>query len=138
MEIKKLSNSLQKLRCIQQRLTKEFELSTGFSLTRYEILSFLDEKEKCLQNEIADHLEIDPAAITRQLKILEEDGFVTRDRNKDNAREVIVSLTDYAKKELQACKDKHKNRKTDVAISIGKQDMDKLIKILSHIEESFQ
>lgn len=138
MEIRKLSNSLQKLRCIQQRLTKEFELSTGFSLTRYEILSFLDEKERCLQNEIADHLEIDPAAITRQLKILEEDGFVTRDRNKDNAREVIVSLTDYAKKELQACKDKHKNRKTDVAISIGKQDMDKLIKILSDIEENFQ
>ena len=104
MEIKELSNSLQKLRCIQQRLTKEFELSTGFSLTRYEILSFLDEKEKCLQNEIADHLEIDPAAITRQLKILEEDGFVTRDRNKDNAREVIVSLTDYAKKNCKLAK----------------------------------
>ncbi len=138
MEIKELSNSLQKLRCIQQRLTKEFELSTGFSLTRYEILSFLDEKEKCLQNEIADHLEIDPAAITRQLKILEEDGFVTRDRNKDNAREVIVSLTDYAKRELKICKDKHKNQKTDVAISIDNKDMDQLIKILSHIEECFQ
>ena len=138
MEIKELSNSLQKLRCIQQRLTKEFELSTSFSLTRYEILSFLDEKQKCLQTEIADHLEIDPAAITRQLKILEGDGFVTRDRNKDNAREVIVRLTDYAKKELQACKDKHKNRNTDVAISIDNKDMDQLIKILSHIEESFQ
>ena len=138
MEIKELSNSLQKLRCIQQKLTKEFELSTGFSLTRYEILSFLDEKEKCLQNEIADHLEIDPAAITRQLKILEEDGFVTRDRNKDNAREVIVSLTDYAKRELKICKDKHKNQKTDVAISIDNKDMDQLIKILSHIEECFQ
>ena len=138
MEIKKLSNSLQKLRCIQQRLTKEFELSTGFSLTRYEILSFLDEKEKCLQTEIADHLEIDPAAITRQLKILEEDGFVTRDRNKDNAREVIVSLTDYAKKELQACKDKHKNQDTDVSISIDNKDMDQLIKILNEIEENFQ
>lgn len=138
MEIKKLSNSLQKLRCIQQRLTKEFELSTGFSLTRYEILSFLDEKEKCLQNEIADHLEIDPAAITRQLKILEEDGFVTRDRNKDNAREVIVTLTDYAKKELKSCKEKHKNQDTDVSISIDNKDMDQLIKILSHIEESFQ
>jgi transcriptional regulator len=138
MEIKKLSNSLQKLRCIQQKLTKEFELSTGFSLTRYEILSFLDEKERCLQTEIADHLEIDPAAITRQLKILEEDGFVTRDRNKDNAREVIVTLTDYAKKELQVCKEKHKNQDTDVSISIDNKDMDQLIKILSDIEESFQ
>lgn len=138
MEIKELSNSLQKLRCIQQKLNKEFELNTDFSLTRYEILSFLDEKQKCLQNEIAGHLEIDPAAITRQLKILEEDGFVTRYRNKDNAREVIVSLTDYAKKELQACKEKHKNQDTDVSISIDSKDMDQLIKILSHIEESFQ
>ena len=138
MEIKKLSNSLQKLRCIQQKLSKEFELSTGFSLTRYQILSFLDEKERCLQTEIAGHLEIDPAAITRQLKILEEDGFVKRDRNKDNAREVIVSLTDYGKKELQTCKDKHKNQKTDVAISIDKKDMDQLIKVLNKIEENLK
>lgn len=138
MEIKELSNYLQKLRCIQQKLTKEFELSTGFSLTRYQILSFLDEKEKCLQNEIADHLEIDPAAITRHLKILEEDGFVIRDRNKDNAREVIVTLTDYAKKELKSCKAKHKNQKTDIPTSIDNQDIKEFIKILGHIEEKFK
>ncbi len=136
MEIKKLSSSLQKLRCIQQRLCKEFERSIGFSLTRYEILSFLEDKDKCLQTDIADHLEIDPAAITRQLKILEKDGFVTRDRNKDNAREVIVTITDQAKGELKVCRDKHKSQKTDIAISIDSEDMEELIKILNRIEKN--
>lgn len=136
MEIKKLSSSLQKLRCIQQRLCKEFERSIGFSLTRYEILSFLEDKDKCLQTDIAEHLGIDPAAITRQLKILEKDGFVTRDRNKDNAREVIVTITDQAKGELKICRDKHKSQNTDIAISINSEDMEELIKILNRIEKN--
>lgn len=136
MEIKKLSSSLQKLRCIQQRLCKEFERSIGFSLTRYEILSFLEDKDKCLQIDIADHLGIDPAAITRQLKILEKDGFVTRDRNKDNAREVIVTITEQAKGELKICRDKHKSQNTDIAISINSEDMEELIKILNRIEKN--
>ena len=96
MKLKAFSNMLQKLRSVEQKLTKEFEKSTGFSLTRYEILIYLRDNGNSLQTEIADYLDIDPAAVTRHLKILEEKDYVKRKRNKENAREVIVSLTDYA------------------------------------------
>ena len=86
MELKQFSNALHKLRCVEQNLTKEFENSTGFSLTRYEILIYLDEKKQSLQTEIAEHIGIDPAAITRQLKItgtstFSKIGFAKKSKN---------------------------------------------------------
>ncbi|MBS5360064.1 MarR family winged helix-turn-helix transcriptional regulator [Finegoldia magna] len=138
MELKQFSNALHKLRCVEQNLTKEFENSTGFSLTRYEILIYLDEKKQSLQTEIAEHIGIDPAAITRQLKILEKEGFVTRDRNADNAREIIVTLTDYAKSELKICKQNHKDNPCNVAVSISKREIEELMEILESIEEKLQ
>ena len=123
---------------MEQNLTKEFENSTGFSLTRYEILIYLDEKQQSLQTEIAEHIGIDPAAITRQLKILEKEGFVTRDRNVENAREIIVTLTDYAKSELKICKQKHKDNPCNVAVSISKREIEELMQILESIEEKLQ
>lgn len=123
---------------MEQNLTKEFENSTGFSLTRYEILIYLDEKKQSLQTEIAEHIGIDPAAITRQLKILEKEGFVTRDRNADNAREIIVTLTDYAKSELKICKQNHKDNPCNVAVSISKREIEELMEILESIEEKLQ
>lgn len=138
MELKQFSNALHKLRCVEHNLTKEFENSTGFSLTRYEILIYLDEKQQSLQTEIAEHIGIDPAAITRQLKILEKEGFVTRDRNAENAREIIVTLTDYAKSELKICKQKHKDNPCNVAVSISKREIEELMQILESIEEKLQ
>ena len=123
---------------MEQNLTKEFENSTGFSLTRYEILIYLDEKKQSLQTEIAEHIGIDPAAITRQLKILEKEGFVTRDRNADNAREIIVTLTDYAKSELKICKQNHKDNPCNIAVSISKREIEDLMQILESIEEKLQ
>lgn len=135
MELKQFSNALHKLRRVEQNLTKQFENSTGFSLTRYEILIYLDEKQQSLQTEIAEHIGIDPAAITRQLKILEKEGFVTRDRNAENAREIIVTLTDYAKSELKICKQKHKDNPCNIAVSISKGEIEELMQILESIEE---
>ncbi len=42
-------------------------------------------------------------AVTRHLKILEEKQYVTRQRNPENNREVLVHLTEKAQQELQQC-----------------------------------
>lgn len=134
MNLKTISNALHKLRCVEQKLVREFEDNTGFSLTRYEILIYLDEKEKSLQTEIAEYIGIDPAAMTRQLKILEEKGYVVRQRNKKNAREVIVSLTDFAKKELLSCKEKQNGKDCSISIPVEQEELDNLIDMLESIE----
>ncbi|HII4472377.1 MarR family winged helix-turn-helix transcriptional regulator [Clostridium perfringens] len=129
---------LQKLRSVEQKLTKEFEKSTGFSLTRYEILIYLRDNGNSLQTEIADYLDIDPAAVTRHLKILEEKDYVKRKRNKENAREVIVSLTDYAIAELAKCKEKQSKNQCELPVPFNQEEIEKLMDILKEIEKKLQ
>ena len=50
MDLRKLSQLLYKIKIISQEGSALFEKETGFSLTRYEMLMFLWEKGKCLQN----------------------------------------------------------------------------------------
>ena len=42
---------------------------------------------------LQEKLAIDPAALTRHFKVLEAGGYVTRSRNPENQREVVVELT---------------------------------------------
>lgn len=135
MKLKSFSNALQKLRCIEQKLIKEFEKGTGFSLTRYEILIYLSEKEHSPQTDIAYHIGIDPAAVTRQLKVLEKEGFVKRERNIKNAREVMVTLTNFAKKELLNCKKKQKEKECNLPVPFAQEEIDELLNILEKIEK---
>ncbi|MDK0807932.1 MarR family winged helix-turn-helix transcriptional regulator [Clostridium perfringens] len=138
MKLKAFSNMLQKLRSVEQKLTKEFEKSTGFSLTRYEILIYLRDNGNSLQTEIADYLDIDPAAVTRHLKILEEKDYVKRKRNKENAREVIVSLTDYAIAELAKCKEKQSKNQCELPVPFNQEEIEKLMDILKEIEKKLE
>ena len=134
MKLKAFSNMLLKLKIVEQKLTKEFEKSTGFSLTRYKILIYLEDKGKSSQAEIATHLRIDPAAITRHLKILEEKSYVERNRNKKNTREVIVSLTPFARTELTKCSDEQSENQCELLVPFKLDEIEKLMEILEEIE----
>ena len=110
-----------------------FEKETGFSLTRYEMLMFLWEKVKCLQNQIQTDLKIDNAAISRHLKILEEKGYVSRKRNPANNREVFVLLTDTAKRELAKCENNHQQSADSLCISLTDEEITELTKLLNKL-----
>lgn len=88
---------------IDRHVTQHFEKRTGISLTRYEILYKLFERGRLCQMKLQHELKIDQAAITRHLKILEEKGLVTRNRNEENNREVLVQITDAGNDILKEC-----------------------------------
>lgn len=134
MKLNDLSDMLYKLRSIESKLTQNFEDKTGFSLTRYQMLSFVKENDECNQEEIRQFIQIDRSAITRHLKVLEEKGYVTRKRNKDNAREVIVSLSDFAKSELEKCNREHNDNSCILPINISRDQINTLIELLDSIE----
>ena len=77
------------------------------SLTRYQILQFLLQKSPCNQTAVQEMLQIDQAALTRHFKILESEGYVKRNRNPINQREVLVELTQEAKNQLLVNPPKH-------------------------------
>lgn len=135
MKLNELSDMLHRLRSIEYKLTHNFEDKTGFSLTRYQILSFVKEHDECNQEEIRQFIQIDRSAITRHLKVLEKKGYVTRKRNKNNAREVIVSLSDLAKSELEKCHRKHNGDSCILPINISRDQINTLIELLDIIEQ---
>ncbi|MBO0460838.1 winged helix-turn-helix transcriptional regulator [Enterococcus sp. DIV1298c] len=133
MELRKLSQLLYQIKIISQEGTALFEKETGFSLTRYEILMFLQENGECLQNKLQSDLKIDLAAISRHLKILEQKGYVIRKRNENNNREVFVSLSDKAVNELTACERNHQESDDSLCVSLSDEEIDQLTKLLDKL-----
>jgi len=98
---------LYQLHLTDQTITQLFEKQLGISLTRYQILQFLLQKSPCTQIAVQEKLRIDQAALTRHFKILESEGYVSRNRNPINQREVLVELTQEAKNQLLVNPPKH-------------------------------
>ena len=98
---------LYQLHLVDQTITQLFEKQLGISLTRYQILQFLLQKSPCTQIAVQEKLRIDQAALTRHFKILESEGYVSRNRNPINQREVLVELTQEAQNQLLVSPPKH-------------------------------
>lgn len=138
MKLTMLSNTLHKLRVIEQKLLKRFEDETGFSLTRYQILIFLKERGSKLSIEISEFLGIDPAAVARHIKILENKGYIEKERSKTNGREIIISLTEFAKIELEKCKEKHKENEYNLPLPITEDELNSFNNILENIDKKLE
>lgn len=112
MSLFQKSKLLYQLKLTNQELVTTFENSTGFSITRYEMLCVIRQKEKCSQTQIQVEMGIDRAAVTRHLKRLEEKQYIIRKRNAHNQREIEVEITEKAITELEHCNDNHSTLQT--------------------------
>ncbi|WP_310468191.1 MarR family transcriptional regulator [Sphingomonas sp.] len=65
----------------------------GLTYPQYLVLSTLWEQGELAVSAIADRLSLESSTITPLVKRLESAGFVTRERNPKDERQVIVSLT---------------------------------------------
>ena len=85
-------------------------------------------------------MQIDQAALTRHFKILESEGYVSRNRNPINQREVLVELTQEAKNQLLVNPPKHhlrvKEQMENILSSTEQQDLTALLtKLVSGLEK---
>ena len=133
MNLIEISRLLYQIKLTNQEINTLFEKETGFSLTRYEMLMFLKDKGTCSQNQIQTELKIDSAAITRHLKILEQKGYVIRERNAENNREVFVQLSDKAIKDLEACGKEHDQGKSSLSLSLSDEEAEQLSILLNKL-----
>ncbi|HXC73453.1 MAG TPA: MarR family transcriptional regulator [Sphingomicrobium sp.] len=67
--------------------------SLGLTYPQYLVLSTLWERDGLAVSAIADRLALESSTITPLVKRLEAAGFLTRERNPKDERQVIVSLT---------------------------------------------
>lgn len=91
------------LRVTNNQLNTLFSKNMKLNGSRYEILNYLMDDEKYSQSDLQKAIDIDRAAITRHLKGLEEEGYVLRERNPLDSREILVSITPKGKKDLVLC-----------------------------------
>lgn len=133
MNIRQLSKLFYQIKLVNQETTTKFEKQTGFSITRYELIMFLKEHGKCCQTTLQTALNIDSAAITRHLKVLEGKHYVTRERNKNNNREVFVSLTNDAKKAITSCEANCELNSQQANSPLTQEEADTLLNLLGKL-----
>ena len=135
-----INELLYQLHIVDQTITQLFEKQLGISLTRYQILQFLLQKSPCNQIAVQEKLKIDQSALTRHFKILESEGYVSRNRNPLNQREVLVELTQEAKNQLLLSPPRHHLKVKDQMeniLSTGEQKelITLLTKLVSGLEK---
>ncbi|MGB7472446.1 MarR family winged helix-turn-helix transcriptional regulator [Trichococcus sp.] len=133
MNLREVSRLLYQIKLTNQEINTLFEKETGFSLTRYEMLMFLKDKGTCSQNQIQTEMKIDSAAITRHLKILEQKGYVIRNRNAENNREIFVQLSDKAIQDLAACGKEHDQGKSSLSLTLSDEEAEQLSNLLNKL-----
>ena len=135
-----INELLYQLHLVDQTITQLFEKQLGISLTRYQILQFLLQQSTCNQIAVQEKLQIDQAALTRHFKILESEGYVSRNRNPINQREVLVELTQEAKNQLLVNPPEHhlrvKEQMETILSSTEQKELTALLtKLVSGLEE---
>ena len=132
MDVKDYVKLLHDLKILEIKVANIFEKRLEISLTRFQIIKYLYEVEVATPKQLAQSLEIDAAAITRHLKILEEGKYITKRRNEQNNREVFVELTKYSKNKVDQCV-----KETDIREFIGPEFTDEDFKQLAILLNKF-
>ena len=85
----------------------------GLTYTQYVVLMVLWEKESVNVGQLGSTLHLDAGTLTPLLKRFEKDGYITRERSKEDERILLVRLTDKGRelekdairvpKQMRAC-----------------------------------
>lgn len=76
-----------------QRAYKPLLDGLGVTYPQYLVMNVLWNREGRTVGQIADELALEPSTMTPLLKRLEVSGLVSRTRNPDNERQVLIALT---------------------------------------------
>lgn len=77
----------------------------GLTYTQYIVFMVLWEKESVNVGQLGSILHLDAGTLTPLLKNLEKEGYVTRERSKEDERVTIVTITKKGNDLKEKCKD---------------------------------
>ena len=78
----------------QRTEMRRYGAALGLGAGQPKLLSYLLGHGSCMQKELADYFEVDPAAVSRMLTALERGGFILRDAGSPRKRCGLVELTE--------------------------------------------
>lgn len=77
----------------------------GLTYTQYIVLMVLWEKKSVNVGQLGDILHLDAGTLSPLLKRLEKEGYVTRERSKEDERITIIAITEKGEDLKEKCKD---------------------------------
>ena len=77
----------------------------GLTYTQYVVFMVLWEKENVTVGQLGGILHLDAGTLTPLLKHLEKDGYISRERSKEDERITIISITKKGNELKEKCKD---------------------------------
>ena len=137
MEVRDCIELLYNLKILDKKLIDLFEKKIGISLTRFQIIKYLHEVSFTTSKQLAQSLEIDAAAITRHLRILEQEGYVIKRRNELNNREIFIELSQKALDEIGRC-EKETNVRDIIGEEFTTEDLQNLVQLLNKFNKNFK
>lgn len=85
----------------QKNKMRPFMQALGLSTGQPKILSFLRMRDGCMQKDLAEYCNIEPATVSRLLNHMEERGLIARRIDDGNRRAVRISITETGKETEQ-------------------------------------
>jgi DNA-binding MarR family transcriptional regulator len=105
-------------------LMAAFERHMGMSRARWAILNRLSREESMTQSTLAQLLDVDAAAITRQVKQLEAEGLVTRWSAPEDNRYTVVALTAQGRLFVEELRSQRDAFESIVTSGLSAEDID--------------
>jgi DNA-binding MarR family transcriptional regulator len=105
----------------------------GFDAHHYSVLAILAEDARETQSTIAEALAVDPSRLVGLLDSLEERGAVVRERDPQDRRRHVVTITPAGKKQLQRLRAIAKEVEDEFFGPLGEDERAKLHSLLARL-----
>ena len=111
---------------------------TGISHSQHLLLMVLASGEFSSQKEIANRLNISPAAVTMALKKLEAEGFITKNTNPNDTRFNFVNLTEKGENVVRFSQQLFQNIDHELFYGFSEEDLKQLGTYLTRILDNLK
>lgn len=123
------------LRVLMQNLGPGVICRAHIGLTPGQVfmLHYIRKEQRCSVKKLAEKMEVAPSAITVMLDRLENHGFVTRVRTKEDRRVVIIELTDDGEEKLNFVMNERKKILSDCFTQMEPNELEPFINSLEKL-----
>jgi DNA-binding MarR family transcriptional regulator len=115
-----------------------FERHVGMSKARWQVLALLQREGEVSQANMQQQLKVDGAAITRQVKQLEEEGLVLRRADPQDNRFTLVTLTPAGQQLAAGMHAKRESFEAFVTSGLAPDDLAMMRRCLQQIRQNMR
>lgn len=115
-----------RIKRMQSLLLREYDIS----LPEYHILAVLMKKQQITQNELAEALDVDKALVSRQIRSMQERGFIYCTPDPDCRRKNTLILSEKALQLIPTLEERHRHSLDRVFSDLGEDQAEQLNLIL--------